>query len=83
MISSTATSITYDLPTNELDDDPIDTTIVIIPPQLTPYSYKYRITLPINSTASYALLLRASRQAAWTTNIPENYIPAHRPNNIR
>jgi hypothetical protein len=62
MISAIAKVITDDPPADELDDDPIKTTAVIIPPQLKPYSYKYRITLPNNSPESYGLFLLASRQ---------------------
>jgi hypothetical protein len=83
MISSLTTTTTDDPPTYEFEDDPIETTTNIIPTQLTPYAYKYRITLPISSPASYGLLLLANRQAAWTTPIPENFIPTHLPNDIR
>jgi hypothetical protein len=82
MISAVATSITYDPPTNDLDDDPIETTTIIIPPQLKQYPYKYRITLPANSSASNGLLPLA-RTLARTTTIPENFIPTHLPNDIR
>jgi len=83
IISALATTITDDSPAYELDDDPIKTNTNIIQPQLTPYAYKYRVILPINSPASYGLLLIAGRQAAWTTTIPENIIPTHLPNDIR
>jgi hypothetical protein len=36
MISAIETTITYDSPTDELDHDPIETTTIIIPPQLAP-----------------------------------------------
>jgi hypothetical protein len=83
MISALTTAITDDPPANELSDDPVETITNIIPSQLTPYAYKYRITLPNNSPASYGLLLLASRHAAWTTPIPEDCIPIHLPNDIR
>ena len=49
MISATAIPITYDRPIGELDDDPIETTIIGIQQRLASYPYKYRITLPTNS----------------------------------
>ena len=61
MISATVTTIIDNPPTDELDDDPIEPATIILPPQFTPYPYKYRITLPTNSPASYGLLLLASR----------------------
>jgi len=69
-------------PTNELDDDHIEITTNIFPPQLTPYAHKYRVSLPGNSPASCGPLLLANRQPAWTTTIPENFIPTHLPNDI-
>ena len=83
MLSALTTTITEDPPTDELDDDPIESTTSIIPPQLTPYAYKYRSTLPNNSLASYGLLLLVIRQAAWTTQIPETSIPSHLSDDIR
>jgi hypothetical protein len=40
MISAIAKAITDDPPADELDDDPIETTTIIIPPQLIPYPNK-------------------------------------------
>jgi hypothetical protein len=83
MISAIATTITDDPPADNLDDDPIEATTIIISTQLTAYPYKYRVTLPSNSPASYGLLLLANKHAPWTTTIPETFIPTHLPNDIR
>ena len=82
-ISALTTTITEESPTNELGDDPIETTTNIVPTQVTPYAYKSRIIMPNNSLVSYGLLLLANKHAAWTTPIPETYIPTHLPNDIR
>jgi hypothetical protein len=83
MVSVLTTTITNHPPTDELDDDPIETATTVIPTQLQPYAYKYRITLPNTSPSSCGLILLASRQAAWTTQIPETAIPTHLPNDLR
>jgi hypothetical protein len=83
MISAIATTITDYPPADKLDDDPIETTTINIPPQLTAYPYKYRVTLPNNSLASHGLLLLANRHATWTTTIPETFILTHLPIDIR
>jgi hypothetical protein len=76
-------AISDDPSTPELDDDPIETTTTYTPPQLNPYPYKFRLTLSANSPASVGLLLLASRQAPWTAEIPEVFIPSHIPENLK
>jgi hypothetical protein len=68
-----------DIPTSEPDDDPLDTMTLITPPQLSPYPSKFRLALPTNSPASVGLLLLSSRQAPWTTLIPDAHIPPNIP----
>ena len=70
-------------PTTELDDEQIDGPTLIIPRQLASYPYLFRLTLPANSPATTGLLLLASRQAPWTTLIPDSFIPDHLPENLR
>ncbi len=70
-------------PTSEPDDDPIDTTTLYTPPQLSPYPSKYRLTLPANSPASVGLLLLASRQAPWTTTVRDDFITPNLPEELR
>jgi hypothetical protein len=77
------TAIFGDIPTSEPDDDPIDTATRIIPQQLSPYPPKFRMALPANSPASVGLLLLASRQAPWTTTIPDEYILPTFPEDLR
>jgi hypothetical protein len=72
------TAISDDPPPSELDDDPFDTATLYTPPQLSHYPYKFCLTLPANSPASVGLLLLASRQAPWTTEIPDTR-PTHPP----
>ena len=77
------TAISEDPPTAELDDDPFDTSTRYTPPQLSTYPYKFRVTLPANSPASDGLLLLASRQSPWTTEIPTEYIPPRLPEDLK
>ncbi len=72
-------AISDDPSTSELDDDPFETTTTYTPPQLATYPYKFRLTLAANSPASVGLLLLASRQAPWTAEIPDTFIPFHIP----
>jgi hypothetical protein len=72
--AAAVTTISEDLPTAELDDDPFDTTTLNATPQLSTYPFKFRVTLQANFPALDGLLLLASRQAPWTTEIPTEYI---------
>ncbi len=81
--ATTVTIISDDPPSAELDDDPIDTTTLYTPPQLSIYPYKFRLTLPTNFPTAVGLLLLASRQASWTTDIPKEFIPTHFPEDLR
>ncbi len=57
--AAAVTAISENPPSAELDDDPIDTTNLYTPPQLSNCPYKFRLTLPANSPASAGLLLLA------------------------
>ncbi len=70
-------------PNYELDDEPIHNTTNFLPASLTEHPYKYNLTLPTNSPASYGLLFFASRQVKWTASIPETSIPTYFPVDIR
>ena len=59
----------------ELDDEPITSITEVIPSQLRTYPYYFTLNLPTFSTAAYGLLFLATRQARWSTNIPEALIP--------
>ena len=83
MNATTIVAISEDPPNAELDDEQINTTTLIIPRQLATYPYKFRLTLPANSPATAGVLLLASRQAPWTTVIPDVYIPDHLPGDLR
>ena len=56
---------------------------LITPPQLSQYPSKFRLALPANSPASVGLLLLASRQAPWTTIIPDELISPNIPDDLR
>ena len=83
MRDAQVTTILGDIPTSEPDDDPIDTMTLITPPQLSPYPSKFCLALPTNSPASVGLLLLASRQAPWTTIVPDALIPPNIPEDLR
>jgi len=76
MISATAKAITDDPTIYELDNDPMETIIAIITPQLSTYPYKYRITLPINPPRPTAYF---SRQAGKQLGQPLFQKPTFRP----
>jgi hypothetical protein len=59
----------------ELDDKPITSTTEVIPTQFRICPYSFTLTLPTFNSASYGLLLLASKQARWSSNIPEALIP--------
>ena len=67
----------------ELDDEPITITTEVTPSQLRTCPYSFNVTLPTFSTAAYGLLLLASRQAIWSTSIPESLIPQNIAQPIR
>ncbi len=49
------------------------------PQHITGVPYAHIVTLPTFSPATVGLILLASRQYKWTTNIPPTAIPAHIP----
>ena len=67
----------------KLDDEPITNTTEVILSQLRTCPYSFTVTLPTFCSVAYGLLLLASRQVRWTTNIPEALIPQHIPQPIR
>ena len=83
MNATTVVAISEDPPNAEIDDEQITTNTLIIPRQLATYPYQFRLTLPANSPATTGLLLLASRQAPWTTVIPDPFIPDHLPEDLR
>jgi hypothetical protein len=52
----------------ELDDEPVTSTTQVTPPQLDTCPYRFTVTMPTYSPATYGLLLIASRQTRWTTS---------------
>ena len=68
---------------SELDDESITSTTQVTPSQLGTYPNCFTVTMPTYSVATYGLLLLASRQTRWTTNIPDTLIPTSIANNIR
>ena len=67
----------------ELDDEPITNTTEVIPTQLRTCTYSFTFTLPTFSSAAYDLLILASRQARWSTNIYAALIPQQIPQPTR
>jgi len=61
--------------TLEFDDEPITSTTKVIPTHLRTCPYSFTLTLPASSSAAYGLLLLASKQARWSTSIPDTLIP--------
>ncbi len=55
---------------------PITSTTQVIPSQLNTCPYSFTKTLPTFSTASYGLMLLASRHTRWSTTNPDPLIPA-------
>ena len=55
----------------------------MIPSQLRTCPYYFTLTLPTFSSAAYGMLLLASRQAIWTTNIHTTLIPHQIPQSTR
>jgi hypothetical protein len=80
--AATVTANSEDPPAAELDDDPFDTATLYNPPQLSTCPYKFRLTIPANSPATADMLLLVSRQAHRTTQIPNEYIPTHLPDDL-
>jgi hypothetical protein len=67
----------------ELDDEPIANNTQVIPFQFNTCPYSFTTTLPAFSTATYGLLLLASKQTKWTASLPNTFIPAIVIQNIR
>ena len=63
----------------EFDDEPVTSTTEVMPSQLRTCPYSFTLTLPVLCSAAYGLLLIASRQAIWSTNISASLIPQHIP----